>query len=314
MEYGILLHSAVVAEELAIGTLGLDVAALIQVALQHPLRVRGHAYVATDAPHHRERRIAQARDEAQLVYRQAHDRGDVVGGVRANDESDRQPPSLLHRRLVERAQVGRRIEIDAGLAPAAQHQAAHADVGPAVRGIDDEIDRGGNVGATVHAVLQVDRQRRQVRLVACQHDFLGRCRLPRHLDHLRRCVQAAKHFGEQLVGRRAEGARQAGAAAHDVADELRAFPAHALEEHRLRIALERRGDLRQVRRSRPHFELARLSQFLYKAAQPEPLEIDPGFAGARLHRSNPPRQINGVSYHRGLARPSRCAGIAPGLH
>src|SRR5439155_842403 len=82
----------------------------------------------------------------------------------------RPPMPLPPRRLVERAQVGGRIEIDAGPAPAAQHQAAHADVGPAVRGIDDEIDRGGDVGAAVHAVLQVDRQGSQVRLV--EHDFL----------------------------------------------------------------------------------------------------------------------------------------------
>src|SRR6266702_1327985 len=106
MEHGILLHAPVVTEELAVGAFGLDVAALVEIAFQHPLRVRGNANVVTDALHHRERGIAQARDEPQLVNRQAHHRGDVVGGVRADDEGDRQPSALPHRRLVERAQVG----------------------------------------------------------------------------------------------------------------------------------------------------------------------------------------------------------------
>src|SRR5207249_1363992 len=58
------------------------------------------------------------------------------------------------------------------------------------------------------------------------------------------------------------------------------------------VAFERRGDLRELRGSGVNFELARLSQFLYKAAEPEPLEIDPGFAGARFHRcdSSSPNQ------------------------
>src|SRR5439155_26193161 len=121
----------------------------------------------------------------------------------------------------------------------------------------------------------------------------------------RRRGQAAKPLGAQVVGRDAEWAREARAAAHDVADELRPFPAEALEQHRIGVALERRGDPRELRGFGVHFELARLSQFLYKAAQPEPLEVDPGFARARFHRSRLLlAKINGVSYHRGLAPPS----------
>src|SRR6266581_1531530 len=79
------------------------------------------------------------------VWKSASRRRVIIGRMRADDERDRQPPPLLRSRLIERAQIGGRIEIDSGLVPAAQHQAAHADVGPAVRGIEDEIDRGRDV-------------------------------------------------------------------------------------------------------------------------------------------------------------------------
>ena len=59
MEHRIALDRAVVAEELAIRPFRLDMAALVEIALQHPFGVGRHADVVGDAFDHRQRRVAQ---------------------------------------------------------------------------------------------------------------------------------------------------------------------------------------------------------------------------------------------------------------
>src|SRR5207237_8862410 len=99
---------------------------------------------------------------------------------------------------------------------------------------------------------------------------------------------AAQHLGEQALGRDAEGERDAGAAAHDVAGERRALGADALEQHRLVVAFERRGDAGQVGGAPHHLELARLLQRLHEAPQAMALAIDPLLRPGLLRLHAPP--------------------------
>ena len=94
VEHRVLLHRAVVAEELAVGAFGLDVAARVEIALEHHLGVGRHADVVGHALDHGERRVAQRRDDAELVDRHAHHRGDVVDRMGADDEAHRQRLAL----------------------------------------------------------------------------------------------------------------------------------------------------------------------------------------------------------------------------
>ena len=87
MEDRVAFERAVIAEKLAVGAFRLHMAARIKVALQHPFGVGGDADIVADAFHHRERRVAQRRHQPELVDRQAHDRGDMIDRMRADDEA-----------------------------------------------------------------------------------------------------------------------------------------------------------------------------------------------------------------------------------
>ena len=78
-----------------------------------------------------------------------------------------------------------------------------------VFGIDDEVDRGGDVGRAVGAVLQMHRQRGEVGVVAGQHDLLRRRLGARDLDDLGLVAQPPLDFAQQLVRLDAEGAGDA---------------------------------------------------------------------------------------------------------
>ena len=167
-----------------------------------------------------ERRVAQRRHQPELVDRQAHDRGDMVDRMRADDEAHRQRLAGGGARFVDRAQIARRDQVDAGFAAATQHQAAHADIGPAGLRIDHEVDRGGDVGGAVGAVPEMDRKRGEIGVVAGEHDLLRRRLGARDLDHVRLVAQPPQQLGQELVRLDAEGARDPRAAAGDVADEF----------------------------------------------------------------------------------------------
>ena len=87
---GLRLDAAVVAEELAVGPFRLDVAALVEIAFEHPFGVGRHAHVVGHAFDDRQRRGAQRGDQPELVDRQAHRRGEIVDRMRADHEADRQ--------------------------------------------------------------------------------------------------------------------------------------------------------------------------------------------------------------------------------
>ena len=174
VEHRVALQCAVISQELAIGAFRLHVSAGVEIALQHPFGIGRHADVVGHAFHHRQRRVAQRGDEPELVDRQPHDRGDVIDRMRADDEAHRQRLAGGGARLVDRAQIARRHQVDAGLVAAAQHQPAHAHIGPCGLGIDDVVDRGGDVGPAVGAMAEMHRQRGEIGVVAGEHDLLHR--------------------------------------------------------------------------------------------------------------------------------------------
>ena len=140
--------------------------------------------------------------------------------MRADHEAHRQRLAGRRARLVDRAQIARGDEIDAGLAPPAQHQPAHADIGEAGARIDHEIDRGRDVGPAVGAMAEMHRQLGEIGLVAGQHDLLHGRFGARDLEDLRLVAQPALDLRHQAARLDPEGAREPGAAAGDVGDEF----------------------------------------------------------------------------------------------
>ena len=262
MEDGVGLEGAVVTEELAIGTFRLYVAALVEITFQHVFRIGRHAQIAGLAFDDRQRRAAQRRHQCELVPRQTHRRGDMIDRMRADDESDRQPLAARHRSTIDRLQVGRGVEIDARLAPSAQHQASDADVGDVARGVAGEIHRSRDVGRAVVAVLQMNRKRGEVG-IAFDH-LLRRCLL--HLRDRLRLAETLEHLGQQTVRRRAERDREARAAGGDVRGELGA--AGPREPDGLGIAVMHRRDVAELDRLLHALQFGGRQRF-EEAAQPK---------------------------------------------
>ncbi len=190
----------------------------------------------------------------------------------ADHEAHRQRLAGCRVGLVDRAQIARRNQIDAGLAPPAQHQPAHAHIGEARARIDDEIDRGRDVGPAVGAVAEVDRELGEVGLVAGEHHLLhGRLR-PRHLEHLRLVAQPALDFRHQRARLDAEGERQPGAAAGDVGNQFLPLRTDRLEHHGAGIAFEDRRHIGEIERLAVDFAFAVRKAF-DKPPQPEPIKV-----------------------------------------
>ncbi len=202
----------------------------------------------------------------------------------ADDHAERQPLAAPERGEIDRAQIARGDEIDAGGGAAAQHQPAQPDIGEAGRGIAGEVHGGGNVGGAVLAVLEVDRKPGQVDVRAAQHHLLHR--RPVDLDQFRRELKPTQDLGQELLPIDAEGPRHARAAREQIADERRA--AGLLEQHGLRVGLERARDLAQPGRAWTPFELVG-RKLLDERPQPMPLEIDGGRqrCGSLLHTDGP---------------------------
>ena len=128
---------------------------------------------------------------------------------------------------------------------AAQHQPAHADIGPAGLRIDDVVDRGRDIGPAVGAVLEMHRQRGEVGVVAGQHDLLHRRLGAGDLDDLRLVAQPPQHFGSSSSGATPKARAMPRAAADDVADQLLPLRPDRAEQHR--FADCRRGSPRRRR-------------------------------------------------------------------
>ncbi len=139
-------------------------------------------------------------------------------------------------------------------------------------GIDGEIHRSGDEGRAVLAVLQMHRKRREVGIVAGEDNLVRRGLGGRHLDNVGFEPQAAADFGGQLVRRDTEGARDAAAAAGDIADEFMPLRAGGAEPHRFRIVLEHGGDVGEIDRLAAALKFFG-RQVFDKAAQAEAIEV-----------------------------------------
>ena len=211
---------------------------------------------------------------------------------------ERQSLLVRERRQVDVAQVAGRDEIDAGFRAAAQHEAAQPDIGPAGRGIDGEIHRGRDVGASVAAVLKMDRKPREVGGFAVPDHLLNRRVIARDLDDLGLDAEPAHDLGAQLLRGDAERAGKARPASHDVADQRLRLGTGALEQDRTGIAFERGRDLRQLGRIASHLELAVALELVEEPAQPELVEIKlhdgPAPAPWPKPASQPPLLLTGI--------------------
>ncbi len=158
-------------------------------------------------------------------------------------------------------------------------------------------------------MLDVDRQGEQIDLLAGLHHLLDRRLVALEGDELRRPLQPRQQFGQQAIGRHAEGLGEARTTAGDVADQRRPLGPHGAEQHRLRIALEMGGDVAEFDRLLDNLELIG-SQRLDEAQQAECIEIhlDGGHGRIIVTSSNAPQGTLTIIAPSRLIRPRRAFG------
>ncbi len=134
-------------------------------------------------------------------------------------------------------------------------------------------------------MLRMERQRRQVDLVAGAHDLMHR-RVGRfHLDDRLRLRDAAIELGGDLALLDPEGGGDALAAAGDGGDHFILLGARFLEEHRFRRLLDDRAHIGERDRLFVSLDLADLDKFFDERPQAEFLEIHAAPANA-VHRKS----------------------------
>ena len=196
----------------------------------------------------------------------------MIDRMRADHECDRHRLARRGARLIDRAQVARRVEVDAGLGAAAQHQAADAHIGEAGLRVDDEVGGRRDIGRAVGAVLEMHGQRGEIGVGAGQHDLLRRRLGARDLDDLGLVAHPLLELAQQLARGDAEGARDPRAAAGDTADQLLALGSGRLEQHRARISFQRLRHVGELGRAAADLELFGRKLF-NEPAQPKAVEI-----------------------------------------
>ncbi len=154
----------------------------------------------------------------------------------------------------------------------AQHQPAQPDIGEPGLGIDDVVDRGGDIGPAVSAVLEMHGKLGDVGVGAGQHHRLTGRLGARHLENLGLVAQPPRHFRHELVRLDAERLSDPGAAAHDIADKLGLLWAGRAEQHRFRVALHHSGEAGEIDGRVAGVEFLRAKAF-DETAQPEALEV-----------------------------------------
>jgi len=158
--------------------------------------------------------------------------------MRSNGKGYRQLLAAPDRCKIDGAQVARRVEVDAGLVRAAQHDAAHTGVGDPVSRIDAVIYRRGDIGRAIIGMLQVSGHFGEISVRAREYDFLHRGFILLQFDQFGFELEAALDLGEEFVGRDAERLGEATAAGGHVADERDAGIAGLLEPDSLRISVQ----------------------------------------------------------------------------
>ena len=157
---------AVVAHVFAERAFRLDIAALVEIALERHLGVGRHQDVVGQALDDRRGLAAHGRDQRQLVAGMAHGRGDEVERMGADGEGDRQLLAARDDGRVDALEIGRRGDVGAGLGAVAQAQPAAADVAPPGRRIDHVVGGRAEIATAVVGVVRVERQLGQIDVLA----------------------------------------------------------------------------------------------------------------------------------------------------
>ena len=218
---------AVIAHVFAERPFRLDIAALVEIALERHLGVGRHQDVVGEALDHRRRLAAEGGDQRQLVAGLAHGRGDEIERMRADREGDRQLFAARHAGGVDALEIGRRGDVGAGLVAVAQAQAAAADVPSPGRRIDHVVDRRAQVATAVVGVVRIERQLGEIDVLAGDLDRVHRRVAGRDFDHRLRIGQALEILVVDLVFGGLERGDQALAAAGGLGDHLGLFRAGA---------------------------------------------------------------------------------------
>ena len=287
MEHRVGLQHAVIADIFAIGPLRLRPAGGIEIPLQHHLGVGRDLEVAGHAFDDGHGRAAHPAEQRELVLRRHQAQaGDRIGRVRADHDGDRQALAAGVGGAVDRAQIARRVEVDPRNPAAAQHEPAHADIGQPGPRVAREIEPGRDIGRAVERVLEMDRERGEIRLAPLQHHLLHRRPVARNLDWRDRRGDALQDRRHQpaLLGPERQG--QPRPAPHQIADQRRALRPGAPEQHRLRVAVEPRRHPGQRDRLVDHIDLICVDQPVDQPREAEPVEVD---GRNRVgHRTHPP--------------------------
>src|SRR5690606_3135274 len=148
-----------------------------------------------------------------------------------------------------------------------------ADVEPAGRRVYGEVDGCGKVRSAVTGVLQMDRQRGEVGVIALEYDLMDRCHAGWDLDRVDRRAQPFDDGGADLFLGDPERLCDAATRAHDIADEFMSVRPDILEIDGLGAAIEQLRHLAQFDAPIVNFHVTIGHELLEEAAKPEPVEI-----------------------------------------
>ena len=123
-------------------------------------------------------------------------------------------------------------------------------------------------------MLQVERKRRQVHVLARNHDLMHRRVAGWHLDHRLRIIHAPHVFVRYLPLADAEGGREPPPAARHRGDQFELLRTHAPEKRCLGRGLDDGAEPGQGDRLFMYLDLADLDQAIDERPEPEFLEID----------------------------------------
>ena len=183
MKHRVHVDRAVVAHVFAERPFRLDIAALVEIALEGHLGVGRHQDVVGEALDDRRRLAAQRRDQRQLVAGMAHGRRDEVERMRADGECDRQLLAARDAGRVDALEIGRRRDVGAGLVAVAQAEPAAADIAPAGRRIDHVVGGRTHIATAVVGVVRIERQLGEIDVLAGDLHGMNRRVAGRDLHH-----------------------------------------------------------------------------------------------------------------------------------
>ena len=199
VEHRVHVDGAVIAHVLAIGPFRLDIAALVEIALERHLGVGRHQDV-----------VGEAFDDGAGSPRKVATSDSSSPGwriVAATKSSGCAPTVKVIGQLlaardaggVDALQIGRRGDVGAGLVAVAQAEAAAADIASPGRGIDHVVDGRAHIAAAVIGVLRMEGQLGEIDVLAGDLDLVHRRVVRGHLDQRLRIGEPLEIFVVELV-------------------------------------------------------------------------------------------------------------------